>query len=278
MSAQSGPSDNFNELTIDEIEAADDVAVTELPNMLLIEIDDMMTYVSNTAKNKLLFDREQYSVNGKSLYTLLHGNDDTRVVIASDPYIALSPTQHEDVYRLWYGTPDRNSVRTPVGRVEDVLNGIIDVVEDDEPGRFQDVYDHVINNQVRREVVGLFLDYNKLPTDRIEVMAEGWVIDGMFLVTWDTEVYLWTDSWKEGSYDPRRSTQYEQPGEFVTANPKEELEPMDLNVGTQTYRFGKLERLFIYRVNWMLDWEHNIDDPAKVATIKRAFNEFGDIL
>lgn len=246
--------------------------------MLLITIDGTTTYVNNTPKNKLLFDREQYAVNGKSLYTLLHGSDDTRIVLDADPYVALAPTQHEDVYRLWYGTPERNSVRTPVERVADVLNGIIDVVEDNDHDCLKGVYDHVINNQVRREVVGLFLDYNKLPTDRIEVMAEGWVIDDMFLVTWDTDVYLWTDTWKEGSYDPRSSQQYEQPGEFVTIEPQGELDPRDVRVGTQTYRFGKLERLFIYRVNWMLDWEHNINDPAKVATIKRTFDKYGDFL
>lgn len=279
MTAQSGPSDGFNELTVDEIEAAESVEVTELPNMLLLDIDGTVTYVSNTPKNKLLFDREKFSINGKSLYSLLHGNDGMRVVLSyDDPYVALSPSQHEDVYRLWYGTRDHHDVRTPVEQVEKVLNGIIEVVEDDDPSALKEVYDHVINNQVRREVVGLFLDFGKLPTDRIDVMAEGWLIDEMFLVTWDAKVYLWTDSWKEGSYDPRRSTQYEKPGEFITIEPEKELEPTDIPVGNQTYRFGKLERLFVHRVNWMLDWEHNIDDPANVRVIKRTFDEFRDML
>ena len=286
MSAQSGPTDGFNELSVDEIEAAESVEVTELPNMLLIEIDDAMTYVSNTPKNKLLFDRERFAVEGKSLYTLLHGNDGMRVVLSyRDPYVALSPAQHEDVYRLWFGSRDHYDVRTPVDQVESVLEGIIDAVEYEDYTKLKDVYNYVINNQVRRELVEMFLDHGSFADrDRVDVTDEGWVIDGMFLVTWEAKVYLYTDSWKEGSYDPRRSTQYEKPGEFVTIQPKypdgtpKEYEPRDIPVGNATITLGELELLFIDRVIWMLDWEDNIDDPAKVGVIKRTFEEYRDLL
>lgn len=285
MVSDPSPSAAFSEVTVEELEAAEDVTVKDLSNMLLIEIDGRATHVSNTPKNKLLYDRETYAVNGKSLYTLLHGADEgERVVLNEDPYVAVAPSQHENVYRLWYGARDQYSVRTPVDRVEDVLRGIIDLVEDDDPGTLADVYDQVINNQVRREIVGLFLDFEKLPTDRIDVLAEGWLLDEMFLITWDAEVYLFTESWKAGSYDPRSAKQYEQPGEFLTITPTDdagnpvEVEPQEIPLGDRTVRFGELEWLFIYRVRWMLDWEHNLDDPAKVEVIKRTFDEYGDLL
>ncbi len=286
MSTDSSPPTAFSEVTVEDLEAAEDVEVKDLSNMLLIEIDGRATYMSNTPKNKLLFDRETYAVNGKSLYTLLHGaEEESRIVLCDDdPYVAIAPSPHENVYRLWYGSRNQYSVRTPVGRVEDVLRGIISLVEDDDPEQLADVYTHVIDNQVRREIVGLFLDFGKLPTDRIEVLAEGWLIDEMFLVTWDAEVYLFTDNWRAGSYDPRSSEQYEHPGEFLTITPTDDAgepidpEPHDVSVGEQTVRFGKLEWVFIYRVQWLLDWEHNIDDPAKVEVIKRTFDEYGEML
>lgn len=282
MSVQSGdPNDapRFRELSLDDVEAADTVRITkEMSNMLLVEIDDFVTYMSNNPKNKLLFDREKYSVDGKSLYTVLHADEARRVVLHDDPYVAIAPTPHEDAYRLWYGAQDKYMVKTPVEKVETLLEGVIDTVDNGNVEKIKELYDYVIDNQVRREVVGKLLDFGKLPTDRISTRHEGWLIDDMFLVTWEADVYLFTDHWKQGSYHPRRSSQYEEPGEFVTIDPEEELEPKDIPIGQQTYRFGKLELLFLYRVNWMLDWRTNIDDPALAAVIERTFNEHYDLL
>lgn len=273
---------SWEELPVDKVAKADEVSVEEVAsNMLLVTVDDTIFPVQNNPKNKLLYDRENFAINGKSLYTILHANPDKRIVISDEPYAAVSTSQFEESYRLWYDNPDGYMVKTPVSRAKDVLQGIIDTFEDNDCSLLEDVYYDVLDNQVRREKVNLLLDPDlssaaSLPSDRIDILPEGWLIDGMFLLTWDAEVYLYTENWRSGSYQPRTSEQNEEPGQFMEVRPSSQsvIEPREEEIFGDTVRFGEKECLFIYRATWFLDWKHHLDDEAQANVIERTYEKY----
>lgn len=285
------------EFNIEDIDAADEVEILNLgSNMMLVRTrntsksplptkflgakpcvsrveEEVISHpLADTPRNRLLYDRENYSIDGKSLYTMLHSDGGRRVVLSDKPYIAVAPTVHESQYRIWVDSeyPVKASPRFS----EKILKGIVEVSDSGDATLLEEVYEEVINNRVRREAVRFPLEMKKLPDDRIEIIPEGWLIDGMFLVTWDATIYLYTSDWNTESFDPRSSNKQEEPGEFIGITPNDEFEPYEMTVGDKTYKFGKLEQLFIWRVRWMLDWEHNIEDEALKANIKRTFDEW----
>lgn len=273
---------SWEELPVDKVARADTVSVEEVAsNMLLVTVDDTIFPVQNTPKNHLLYNRDDFAINGKSLYTILHTNPDKRIVISEEPYAAVSTSQFEESYRLWYDDPDGYMVKTPVSRATDVLQGIIDAFEENDCGRLNDIYYDVLDDQVRREKVNLLLDPElsisaSLPADRIDVLPEGWLIDGMFLLTWDAEVFLYTENWRSGSYQPRTSEQNEEPGQFMEVQPSSQsiLEPREEQIFGDDVRFGEKECLFIYRATWFLDWKHHLDDEAQADVIQRTYEEY----
>lgn len=287
-------SDNLlPEVGVSDIDAADNVEIMHLSeNMLLVrtqntkplpayflntkscvsKVETVSHPMADTPKNRMLYDRENYSVGGKSLYTILHSNGGQRVILSDDPYVAVSPTIHESQYRLWMDSD--HPVKTPPKLSEDVLRGIIDVTDEGDKSRLERVFFEVLNNRVRRDVVRFPIDMGKLPEDRIEIIADGWLIDGMFLVSWDATIYLYTSDWKTGSYDPRSSRKREEPGEFIGIQPDKEFEAYEMTVGDETFHFGELEQLFLWRVRWMLDWEINIEDEALKTTVRRTFDDW----
>lgn len=261
------------DVTPREVESADDIRVKKPgANMLWIEVDwgngDTESFsVKATPENSMLFNRNKYTFNGNSLYSLLFGDAHTRVVISEDnPYLAVKPGPYNDTYRLWVDSPIK-PILTYSDQSKDVLRGIVQFAEQENPSPLVELYENVSESQINRDSIMTLYDEGHLEGDRIEPTADGFVVDDLFLITWEAKLYIYTDTWKDGAFTPQGNSK-DKPGQFqkITVNIDDDIE-FESESGVR-YTLGELEQKFIYRLDWICDWEENLD-AANVESVKR---------
>jgi hypothetical protein len=187
--------------------------IERLGNMYLVKINGKLKQVPATYKNKLLYD--------KKLYELLHPDTPNERVILTDNaqnenFIAIAPTNNDSVYQLWVDDDPHPVMNTP-SNSEKVLRGVNDALSSPaDYARLKNIYHEIRSNEVRRHVItkaeSLFPRNEIIPTD------EGWSILGLFILTWNSRVFLNTgEIEKQTAYRVRGSgvSETEQPREFL---------------------------------------------------------------
>lgn len=155
---------------------------------------------TNNYRNELLF---KYG-----MYDLVHGDDDTIIVLNQDPYAAIS-SYGDATYTVWVG--DEYPVRTAPSMEERVLEAVRDIqqakdadkptpdwtaeisAEEDRPTiPLKEVHQHIIDTQVRRNVVNKLLDHQPFESASerglVDTTDEGWVFHDELMLTWEGEL------------------------------------------------------------------------------------------
>lgn len=260
-------------LTPDEIDRAEGISVDKPgPNMLFVKVhwgtgESDQFSVKSTPQNDLLYNRDKYQFQGKSLYTILFGDEHSRVIISDDPYIAVKPGPYRDTYRLWVET-DLESVLTPPDRSHEVLQGIVELTDEQNATKLARIYETIRENQVNREAILALYNNDYIPeSDRVEPKADGIVVDEMLLLTWENEFHLYTDTWSDGAFTPSGNPK-EKPGEFREITVQDVPGDRTIEVNGATYEMTEDEHIFMRRLEWMLNWEHHLED-GEVECMKR---------
>lgn len=255
-----------------DVQTAEDITVRKPgANMLWVTIDwgdsEEVFDVKATPENQMLFDREQFTFNDQSLYTLLFGDEHSRAVLMDDPFVGVKPGPYKDTYRLWAG--DKLSpVLTPPSESRDVLQAIVTCAEHYTAEPLSDIYSTIEEEQVNRNALLALLENGFFNEDeRIEPKADGFVVDDYFLLTWEAEFYIYTETWKEGAFTPRGDPK-EKPGEFREITVKEIPGPCDMELNGAIYHMGEDEWIFTRRLEWILNWRQNMDD-AEISSVER---------
>lgn len=246
--------EDFQENDTDDIEL---VPGAELGNMFLVRINGELKRKANTSKNKLLYKH--------GLHSLLQSSGG-RTVLSEDPYIAVEPTHNDDVYTIWHGR-EEFPVMNPPSKAEDVLRGVIDALEHSDFSTLKDVYRYVRDNQVRREVVNKLLPKFQ---PKVVKQSEGWVVNGMFLLTWEAEVFLITTDLDEGSFIVRGGiSETDETREFLKITPEESPEPKTMELHGEKFELGELEMLFLAKAQYLINFRERLDDEAFYAVLQR---------
>lgn len=142
------------------------------PDVFLIEYSDgTVDYEPGTPMNQVLF--------GEGKYAEVQGTHEYDV---GDVTVGLKADVRSDDYVITY-----KGVDIPVpGYYRD---DVVEAVTSANPGPdLLDLYEEIIDGQVRRNVITKFLE--RFPDDRISVTADGWVVDDTFVVTYDATNHL----------------------------------------------------------------------------------------
>lgn len=254
------------------VESAESISVCQPgSNMLWVEIDwgdEKETIdIKATARNKMLFDRDEFMFDGKSLYSLLFGDEHSRAVLMRDPYVAVKPGPYNDTYRIWV-EDEVMDVLTPPSESKRVLDGIVICAEDRTHIPLKNVCDDIIKNHINKNAVLNLLDSDYLDTEgRVEVKGDGLVVDDYFLLTWEAEFYVYTDQWKEGAFTPSGDSM-DKPGQFREITVEDIPDDFVMTLNGVNYQMTELEWVFTRRLYWILNWKENIDD-AEVSSVQR---------
>lgn len=215
----------------------DDIAKSEvierLGNMYLVKINGELKQVPATYKNKLLYD--------KKLYELLHPDTpDERIILTdnkqTEHFIAIAPTNNDSIYQLWVGDDPYPVMNTP-SNSEKVLKGVNDALSNpSDYNRLINIYDDIRSNQVRRHVINKA--ESLFPRNEIIPTEEGWSILGLFVLTWDSRVFLNT-----GEIEKQTAYRVKGSGVSETEQPREFLQ---LVIDDETINYYKDTKLKIY--------------------------------
>lgn len=246
----------------------DDVEIIqELGNMFLVRVEGETRQVGNNPKNELLYKH--------GLYSLLHSESEaSRTVLSeSDPYVAVAPTSNDSIYSIWYGEEDDFPLQNPPSKANDVLKGIRDgLSEPADYATIKETYEWIRDNQVRRNLIDKLTPM--FPSASVIPNEEGWVVEGIFLVTWDARVFISAADLEENSYVVRGGiTEADGKREFLSltpdADPEEVVERKTVRVDGEEHELGEVELMFLAKVQWLLHYNEMYDDDAFWAVIER---------
>jgi len=210
-------------------------------------------FIDGSAENVLLYLHElKEFLDGK------HG-----ALLSDDPHISVKPSASESVYRVTVG---ERPVESMPHQSDDVLHAVKDAIENDDLDPIVEIYKEIIDNQVRRDVVNDLIELlDVLPAGRLQVTADGWLIDSYYLVDWTASVYVIEDD--RDSPDYRRSNDTVE----VTDKSKEFIElrashsPNRMTVKRpdgEELILGEREMMFLSKVKWLLErTKYHQDEP-----------------
>lgn len=196
---------------------------------------------AGNAHNKLLFQ--------SGLYDFLHASEAIRV--NEDPEIIVSSRSNEHSYLL---RVKGDVVETTPHMSQDVLEGV-DAAIDGNEQPLLDVYQDIRENHVRQDVINALVHLFGQDRHRIQRVANGWLIDGFFVITWDAGLY----STQRG---PEEETMVRQGQEVVEADSSHEFVELDLTsnieseevtLDGETYLLTEREMLFLAKAEWVLN-------------------------
>ena len=215
-----------------------------------VELD--RPFVPGTPENVLLY------IHG--LREFLDG--DRGAVLSEDPYIAVQRTDAPSVYRI---TVDERPVESMPNQADDVLEALRDAIEEGDLDPILDIYEKIIDTQVRRDVVKDLKEVlPNIDEQRIEVTDRGWLIDGYYVVDWTASVYVVTDDPDSEDYVRGGGgvQTVEKDHEFVELTPSSKPERKKVKLNGETLIVGEREMMFLAKVEWLLNRaEYHPDEP-----------------
>lgn len=241
-----------------EVESADNIDMKKMGgNMLVVNItwgDQTETiFMKASPEKRLLFDTK---IEGRSLYSVLFKDLDKSVEISENPVLHLKPGPFDNMYRIYYR--DHYPVLTNPEYSSALLNAIVDIVQENDWTDFVDLFETFKEQKVNRDFVSrLCKTSNTVDFDRIEVNENGFVIDGLLLLTWDAEIHTNTERWDDGAFTPHGEPK-NKPSELREI----EVPDKEMTVEIDGYErtIDGIEWEFIYKLKYLLDWRDNIED------------------
>lgn len=229
-----------------------DRSTGELTQFLLFWDDGMPELKKATPENVLLYDPEDKLPFDNGLYEFLSGEH--LLLLSENPLVVISSTKSEYSYIIRYKS---NTVETTPRQAEDVLQAIVDYINGDGISSLIDVYDEVMSSQVRKWIIDCLLP-QFTEQDRIKSVANGWLIDGFYLVDWFASLYTIED-------DPDQPDYVRSGSEAILADKSYEFVHLHINdiptsfpfyINGEEERLTEREILFLAKVKWLLNRRH----------------------
>lgn len=244
----------------------------ELEQFTVIRDNGEPDLVKATTENVLLWDPENALPFEDGLQGFLSGGE-ALVFSEEDPEVIVAPTNNEYCYLL---RVRENTVETTPKQAERALLAIKDASIDGDVSGLIDLYDHIMSTQVRRGVIDVLMGTFE-EQDRISKIGRGWLVDDFYLVNWQASMYARHDDPDEK--DVKRGgggvTTVDKSYEFVQLNLRRDIEPVEVQIGGETFRLTEREMLFLAKIKWLLGRrEYHPDRPFWMFADKRAAVDF----
>lgn len=205
-----------------------------------------------TPENVLLYDPEDELPMEGGLQDFFDGESAIRV--ATDPTIIVSQSGDEYSYLL---SINGSTVETTPNQADVLLDGVYESISEDNSNPLTELHRSILQNQVRRYVVNA-LHRTFGESHRIDIVANGWLVDEFYLVDWNANLY-------SNENDPDEDDYIRENGEAVETDTSYELVRLNKSMSspTETVKIDgdemtltEREMLFLAKVMWLLDRRH----------------------
>ena len=190
----------------------------------------------------------------------------TPYVFDVPPRVSVASTAHHLVFVLQID--DRTAVQTPPAKKEEVMRGVIEILDDDTSHTIEHLYEDLLEQQVHVELVNALQErFAIIPPASVQISDEGWIIEDMFLLTWLGKVFLRNRDFERPVYRIRRGVEeVDEDIEFVELDFRGDVETIDLPTGDQV---GEKEVEFLSKAYWLTTYRDRYDDDLFWEIIER---------
>lgn len=172
-----------------------------------------------------------------------------------DPNVVVSQSMDEYSYIISInGSP----VETTPEKAGDVLEALYTAIVEDEPDKIVNLHRSVLSDQVRRNLVNMLV-HTFEESHRIEIVTNGWLVDGFYLVDWNAKMYDANDDRDEGDYvgSGREAVKKDTTFEFVRLGEGiGDVSEEEVTVDGEAHVLTEREILFLAKVKWLLYRRH----------------------
>lgn len=235
-------SENFEILTVNK--SGDEVI------SILLDRGRGPEEVPGTDENVLLY------IHG--MYDFIHGQNG--VTVQEDPEISIKPTSNNSVYIVTFG--DR-PVQTMPSDSDQILEAVKELKENGNIDLLREVYEKVIDTQVRRDVVNKLIGVlDNFPRERLRITDSGWLVDDYYLVDWTASVYTKGGTDKSYHRGGGGVVEADKSHEFVELMADSEPDRKKIKIDGEVKTLGEREMLFLSKAEWLINrTEYHKDEP-----------------
>jgi len=224
----------------------------ELTQFLVFEGGKPVTKVASP-ENILLYDPKDELPFDGGLNTFVGGDDALK--LSENPYTVVSKVVDSHSYIL---NISGDIVETTPSQAEKILDGIYQSLANDDLSKLRELHSEILSNQVRRDVVNA-LKKTFTKSSRIEITANGWLVDDFYLVDWNAKMYAANDDQDEADYvrSNGKAVKKDKSYEFVRLRHSvDQNDPIEVQIGTDMYNLTEREMLFLAKIKWLLHRRH----------------------
>lgn len=224
----------------------------------LLFIDGEPDTRRGTTKNILLFDPEDELPFDGGLHSFLNGENALKIGENPETIVAQSGDEYSYIISI-----DGDVIETVPKHAERFLKALRAALTENDTSKIIDLYQDIISDQVRRQIVNS-IKHTFNESKRINVTANGWLIDEFYLVDWNAKMYTANNDPDEDDFvRDGDSVKKDKSYEFVRLRKSfGEVEEQNVVIDGSQYTLTEREILFLSKVTWLLDREHyHPDDP-----------------
>ena len=234
------------------LDVSRDNETNELTQFLILEDGQPETKIASP-ENILLYDPEDKLPFDGGMQDFLSGESALQLSEEPPVYVAQTGSDYSFILNV------RGSVvETTPSQAEEVLRGIYAALADDDTSKLESLHRSIMSNQVRRGVINA-LKHDFPESRRIEIVDNGWLVDGFYLVDWNARLYAANDDPEEDDYvrSGGSTVKKDKSYEFVRIRHSVNQEdPIVIGIGEDNYELTEREMLFLAKVKWLLHRRH----------------------
>jgi len=240
----------------------------EITQFLILGDDGQPQTKIASPENLLLYDPEDELPFEGGMYEFVTGDSALRL---SDN---VSVGQSGDEYSYVLSVGD-STVETTPEQADDLLQGVYDAVANDHTSTLKKLHAKIIKNQVRRNIINVLVQTFQ-ENHRIEIVANGWLVDDFYLVDWNAKMYAKNDNPDENDYTrDGNGVSKDDSYEFVRLRHSlSSDDTTEVTIAGDNYMLSEREMLFLSKIKWLLHRRHYHPDTPfwefadKWATVK----------
>lgn len=223
----------------------------EVTQFLILENGQPETKIASP-ENLLLYDPEDELPFDGGVADFLGG--ESALQISEQPQILVAQTGDNYSFIL---NINGEIVETTPSQAERTLRSIYSALADENSSKLESLHQSIMANQVRRGLINA-LKHDFPKSERIEITANGWLVDGFYLVDWNAKMYTANDDPEEDDYVRTGSTvEKDKSYEFVRIRHKiSQDDSVSVSFGDDVYQLTEREMLFLGKIKWLLHRRH----------------------
>jgi hypothetical protein len=235
------------------LDVSRDNETNEITQFLILGDDGQPDTKVASPENLLLYDPADELPFDGGMYDFVSGESALRL---SDE-VTVGQSGDEYSYVLSVGG---SVVETTPAQADELLQGVYDAVAEDDVSKLKSLHAKIIKNQVRRNIVNILAQTFE-EKHRIEIVANGWLVDDFYLVDWNAKMYAKNDDPEEGDYVRDRNSKSgvskDESYEFVRLRHSVSSgDTTEVTIGGKAYTLSEREMLFLSKIKWLLHRRH----------------------